>query len=69
MLWEEPTMTPIALQARMLQSGIAYWQAMIILQKQMMMAMTGQLHSAPEPHVEEGTEDQPAPRERRVARG
>lgn len=41
-------MTPIALQARMLQSGIAYWQAWAVMNKNMLLAMTGQLHKLPD---------------------
>ena len=41
-------MTPIALQARMLQSGIAYWQAWVVMQKHMFLAMTGQLQKEPD---------------------
>lgn len=39
-LWEELTMNPIVLQARMVQSAVAYWQAMYVMQKQWFESMT-----------------------------
>lgn len=35
------TVTPIVLQARMMQSAISFWQSMFVMQKQWFEAMTG----------------------------
>lgn len=62
-------MTPIALQARMLQSGIACWQAWAVMNKHLLLAMTGQLHKVPDndPGTPAGLEhDSPALARRRA---
>ena len=43
------TVNPIALQARMAQSCIAYWQAVFIMQKQWFEAMGGTAANQAEP--------------------
>ncbi len=55
------TTTLIALQARMIQSSIAFWQAAFIAQKHWFEAMT-RLPAAPEahPHTPEAKDEGPA---------
>lgn len=57
---------PIVLYARVLQSSIAYWQALAVFQKQMLMSLSSQAAPETAPAIPSLIPEEPAPRERRL---